>query len=150
MPTYRSSLHPDPRPDFNHPDSIDRTSMLLACRGPFDDHDVVVIDGILALHDDELRAAMHLRLYVTIELEEMLARRTSRNLAAGYGGGAEEIAAYNRECVVPQHRRYNAPTARFADVLVPNDTEATVRRDRIIAEICEAIGGLRHPLPNRD
>lgn len=150
MPTYRSSLHPDPRPDFNHPDSIDRTSMLLACRGPFDDHDVVVIDGILALHDDELRAAMHLRLYVTIELEEMLARRTSRNLAAGYGGGAEEIAAYNRECVVPQHRRYNAPTARFADVLVPNDTEATDRRDRIIAEICEAIVDLRRPLPDRD
>ncbi len=138
MPTYRSEVHGEHRPDFNHPDSVDRAAMLAVCRGPVST-DVVILDGILALHDEELLAAMHLRLYVTIDLAEMLARRTSRNLAAGYGGDAAEIAAYNRECVVPQHRRYNAPTAAVADLLIPNDAGTTDDRDRLVAEICAAI-----------
>ncbi|MCP4225553.1 MAG: hypothetical protein GY773_19630 [Actinomycetia bacterium] len=138
MPTYYSAHHGEWRPNFNHPDSVERHEMI-GCCGAAVASEVVIIDGILALYYEELRSLMHLRCYVTIELDEMLARRTQRNLAAGYGGSAEDIAWYNRECVVPQHHQFNAPTRRFADLLVPNDTHATQDRDRIIEEVCISI-----------
>ena len=145
MPTYFSAKHGEHRPNFNHPDSVELEEMIDSCRAAVagDASDVVIIDGILALHYEELRSLMHLRCYVTIDLEEMLARRTLRNLEAGYGGSAEDIASYNRECVSPQHQRYNAPTARFADVLIPNDTGTTEDRDRSIEEICVSVARLR-------
>ncbi len=147
MPTYSSLEHGEDRPDFNHPDSVDRSLMIEQCRAAVDPTrsqpaatvEVVIIEGILALYYPELRELMHLRCYVTVELEEMLDRRMKRNIAAGYGGGPAEIAAYNRECVEPQHRRYNQPTAAMADLLIPNDREATAERDRMIAEVCGSI-----------
>jgi uridine kinase len=134
MPTYDSALHCSGQPDFNHPDSFERDEMVAFCTG-LSGHDVVIIEGILVLHFAELRSLMHLKCYVTIELEEMLVRRTERNLAAGYGGSREEIHEYNTLCVTKQHRRFNAPTASHADVLIPNDNGRSEDRDRIIADI---------------
>ncbi|MGI9597575.1 MAG: uridine kinase family protein [Acidimicrobiales bacterium] len=138
MPTYHSTLHNGPRPDFNHPRSFDLTEMLTMCRSPTGDQ-VVIMEGILALHFDELRALMDLRCYVTIEIDEMLRRRTARNLAAGYGGTANEIDFYNRDCVQPQHLRFNRPSADHAEVLIPNDGPPSAERERAILEICRRV-----------
>ncbi len=138
MPTYHSSLHSDERPDFNHPDSTDSAAMVEFCRNA-EGSDVIILEGILVLHYPEARSSMHLRCYVDTDLDLMLARRTERNLAAGYGGGAEEIAHYNADCVTPQHRRFNAPTADHADVLIPNGDHETEDRDKAISEICDAV-----------
>ncbi len=141
MPTYYSSLHRDQRPDFNHPDSTDSAAMVAFCRDAAG-ADVIILEGILVLHYPDARSLMHLLCYVDTELDLMLARRTERNLRAGYGGGAGEIAHYNADCVTPQHRRFNAPTADHADVLIPNDDERIEDRDRVIAEICDAIAAV--------
>lgn len=138
MPRYHSTYHQAERPDFNHPDSFERDELIAWCRTATG-HDVLIIEGILALHFPELLSLMHLRFYVSLGMEEMLARRTDRNLAAGYGGSREEIGWYNVECVSPQHRRYNAPTAKHADLLIPNDSGRSEERDRIIAQVCETI-----------
>lgn len=138
MPTYYSALHGQPRPDFNHPDSTDGEAMVAACQG-VDGVAVVILEGILVLHYPEARALMDIRCYVDTDLDQMLARRTKRNLAAGYGGTAEEIAHYNADCVAPQHRRFNAPTAEHADVLIRNSDGQEDERDRAIAEVCKTI-----------
>ena len=142
MPTYYSSYHKAPRPDFNHPDSFLRDQMIAFCQ-KVTGHDVVIVEGILALHFAELRSLMHMRCYVTIELEEMLRRRKARNLAAGYGGTAVEIDWYNLECVTPQHLRFNAPTAQHADLLIPNGEGHAEDRDDRVMQICSAVHSLR-------
>lgn len=97
------------------------------------------MEGILALHFSPLRSLMDLTCYVSIDLDEMLRRRTARNLAAGYGGTAEEIDWYNRECVRPQHLRFNAPSAEYAERLIPNDVERAQERSQVIADICRLV-----------
>jgi uridine kinase len=119
LPTYYSDYHGAPRPDFNRPDSFRVEEMVAHCEA-VSGHDVVILEGILALYYPALRCLMDVRCYVDTPLQEMLIRRTRRNLAVGYGGPYEEIAHYNLECITPQHQRYNAPTARFATVIIPN------------------------------
>lgn len=150
MPAYFSTHHGEPRPNFNHPGAFRRHEMVRSCRqaanpaagttdGAEPAPNLIIIEGILALHFIELRPLMHLRCYVTVPVDQRLARRTERNLAAGYGGTAEEILWYNRECVVPEHQRFNAPTAAHADLLIDNADGAGPERDRAIADISDAI-----------
>lgn len=142
MPTYYSTLHGGHRPNFNHPDSFRREQMIARCRD-VQAFDVVIIEGILALYFAELRSMMHLRCYVTIPVPQMLARRKQRNLAVSYGGTEDEITWYNRECVSPNHQRFNAPTVAHADVLIPNDDGAEEARDRMVADLCHTVRRVR-------
>jgi uridine kinase len=143
LPTFYSEFMGRPYPDFNRPDSFKTGEMFAFCQ-QIGGHDVVILEGILALYYPELRRLMDIKCYVTAPLDEMLIRRTSRNLAAGYGGPYEEIAHYNLECVVPQHGRYNAPTQRFADILIPNGPGDEERRDKIVAQLCGKILEYNH------
>ncbi|MGH1493595.1 MAG: hypothetical protein ACRBK7_30055 [Acidimicrobiales bacterium] len=149
MPSYYSTPHGENRPNFNHPESFRREEMIDYCRRFVSpetvDVDVVIVEGILALYFAELRSLMHLRCYIQVPLEQMLARRLQRNLAAGYGGTEAEIEWYNRECVSPEHQRFNAPTALHGDVLISNADGDGVERDRALADTCRAIRGARAP-----
>lgn len=138
LPTYYSEFHRELRRDFNRPDSFKTEEMFAYCAG-IRGHDVVILEGILALFYPELRRLMDVKCYVTVSLDEMLIRRTKRNLAVGYGGGFEEIAHYNLECVTRQHERYNAPTIRHADLVIPNGNDDSERREKILAALCRGI-----------
>ena len=134
LPTYYSDFHQSPRPDFNRPDSFRVAEMVAACTA-VTGCDVLILEGILTLYYAELRALMDICCYVAAPLEEMLIRRTQRNLAVGYGGPYEEIAHYNLECVRPQHRRYNWPTRRFADVVIPNGLGDELLKEQAVARL---------------
>jgi len=138
LPRYRSSLHAEPRPDFNRPDSLMAGEMAAHCRAVTGG--VVLFDGHFALHYPAMRDLMDVKCYVDAPLEEMLRRRTERNLAAGYGGDRETILAYNRECVVPGYEAYILPTRGFADIVIPNGPEDAGARDALIRALCAAIG----------
>ncbi len=138
MPTYFSEFFRKPCPDFNRPDSIYADRMIAHCQ-KLNGMDVAVLEGILMLYYPEMRQLMDLSCYVSLDLDEMLIRRTKRNLAAGYGGDYEEIAHYNLECVTRQHLRYNAPTERLAQLVIPNGTEESAQREEILASLCGTI-----------
>lgn len=138
MPTYFSEYFRMPCPDFNRPDSIYADRMLAYCQ-QLSGMDVAILEGILMLYYPEMRQLMDLRCYVSLDLDEMLIRRTKRNLAAGYGGDYEEIAHYNLECVTRQHLRYNAPTERLAQLVIPNGNEEASQREEILTSLCAAI-----------
>ena len=99
----------------------------------------IIFDGHFALSYAETRALMDIKCFVAIDIEEMLERRTTRNLAAGYGGDRENILAYNRECVVPRHEQFIQPTQRHADILIPNSLSDTPERDALIGMLCRKI-----------
>ncbi|MCA9997850.1 MAG: hypothetical protein KDE56_18955, partial [Anaerolineales bacterium] len=122
----------------NRPDSFRVEAMVAHCTAVFG-YDVAILEGILALYYPALRQLMGIKCYIDTSLEEMLIRRTERNLARGYGGPFAEIAHYNLECVTPQHLRYNLPTRRFADIIIPNGLHEEGEREAGVGRLCSMI-----------
>jgi uridine kinase len=138
MPAYWSSYHGTNRPDFNRPDSLMADEMISFCRS-VSGRGVALLEGHFALYYPELRQLMDVKCFVEAGIEEMLKRRTERNLANNYGGGAEEIFHYNRECVAPAYQRHILPTRAYADIVIPNDPASGAERDAIIDALCARI-----------
>lgn len=138
LPTYYSQHHEAPQPDFNRPDSLDAEAMLAYCQN-LTATGVIILEGHLGLYYPALRELMDIKCFVECELTEMLARRTARNLAAGYGGDRENILAYNRECVVPRYEQFIQPTSHLADIVIPNSESDVANRDELIALLCMQI-----------
>jgi uridine kinase len=138
LPKYYSDYHQDWQPDFNTPDSLMVERMFAYCR-EIKHSGIVIFDGHFALYYPEMRELMDIKCYVHVDLEEILERRTVRNLAAGYGGSRENILAYNRECVAPRHEQFIQPTSVFADVLIPNNKSDIAERDALLNALCRKI-----------
>jgi uridine kinase len=145
LPRYHSDYHGDDCADYNRPDSLLVDKMVAACSVPVDAADVVILDGHLGLCYPQMRQLMDIKCHVDAPLEQMLARRTERNLAANYGGDHDNILHYNRECVVPGFTRYILPARQHADVIIPNASCATAERDAVIQALADriatAVGG---------
>ncbi len=138
LPRYWSDYHRAECPHYNHPDSLRVDEMLAFCkkRSGFE---AILLDGHFALYYPAMRRLMDIKCFVDIDLDEMLERRTQRNLAVGYGGSAENIWYYNRECVGPEYVRYLLPTRDYADIVIPNQAARQAERDAIIQALCQAI-----------
>ena len=142
LPTYPSMLRDRPWPDHNHPDSFDRERMFAHCRsagdGAVDGCDVVIFEGILALHYAELRELMDVKCYVVADADERIVRRVKRNLPRSK---VEDITDFYLESVRHQHERYNAPTQRHADLVIPGGMADQAEREALLAALCTAIRG---------
>jgi uridine kinase len=138
LPRYWSDYQQAEQPHYNRPDSLKVDEMVAFCE-QISGFDVVLLDGHFALYYPAMRGLMDVKCFVDIDLPEMLERRTRRNLVAGYGGSAENIWHYNRECVGPEYIRYLLPTRAYADIVIPNQRGMAAERDAILQTLCEAI-----------
>lgn len=138
IPKYYSHYLGKEQPNFNRPESLDFVGMIEFCRG-LSGFDLVILEGHFALYRQGMRDLMDIKCFITIDIEEMLHRRTVRNVAENYGGGKENILNYNRECVLPMYDEYILPTKAFADVLIPNSSADTCERDGILESLCQRI-----------
>jgi uridine kinase len=77
----------------------------------------VIVEGILALHEPQLRALAHLKVFVSAPAGECRRRRLARDIAER-GRTEESVMRQYRQSVVPMARRYVLPTRRHADVIV--------------------------------
>jgi uridine kinase len=138
MPRYWSDYHQCARPHYNHPDSLKVDEMLAFCE-QITGFEVVLLDGHFCLYYPAMRRLMDVKCFVDVALDEMLERRTVRNLAEGYGGSAEDIWHYNRECVGPEYIKYLMPTRQYADIVIPNQDGRAAERDALLRGLCDAI-----------
>ncbi len=135
LPRYPSELRSEPWPDYNRPETVDVDRMVAWCRD-LDGADVAILEGILALHFPEARELMDLKLYVTADADERIVRRIRRNLPRS---SIDDIADYYLESVRYQHERYNAPTERHADLVIPGGMHDGRRREAMLACICDEV-----------
>jgi len=138
MPPYFSSYLGKDQPNFNHPEAIDFQRMLTFCHA-LEGFDLQILEGHFALYSRKMRELMDIKCFITINLEEMLARRTIRNLKDHYGGNEANIRYYNMECVAPMYREHILPCQDYADILIPNSSTDTVARDLVIEVLCASI-----------
>ena len=137
LPTYYSPTSRSDNPNYNRPDSFEVERMFAFCREARGDG-VILLEGILALHYPELRELMDVMIYVECDADERIIRRLLRNRPPW---PLEKMSRYYMECVRVEHARYNAPTARFADLIIPGGTEDASVRDPMVQDFCACVRG---------
>lgn len=79
---------------------------------------VVVVEGILVLHEASLRERMTLKVFVDAPPDERFIRRLERDVHER-GRDADGVIAQYRQTVKPMHDLYVEPTKQYADLIVP-------------------------------
>jgi uridine kinase len=100
--------------------------------------DIVIFEGILALHDPRLRDMFDLSIYVDTDVDLRLLRRIQRDIECRGRTLASVIEQYER-FVKPSHDQFIEPCRKTADLVVPFN-----RRNSVAIElICDHIDLLR-------
>lgn len=78
---------------------------------------LVVIDGILVLHDPEIRECLDLKIYVETDADERILRRARRDMKER-GRKIDDIIEQYLSTVKPMHAKYVEPTKAYADIML--------------------------------
>ena len=80
---------------------------------------VIVIEGLFALFDADLRKMMSLKIFVDTAADVRFIRRLQRDIAER-GRSADSVINQYLETVRPMHKQFIEPTKRYADVILPH------------------------------
>ncbi len=80
--------------------------------------DVVVVEGILALSDKQLRDMTDVKVFVDADADERLIRVIQRDCMER-GRTPQMVIDRYRETLKPMHELYIEPSKRYADLIVP-------------------------------
>ncbi|MEX2501106.1 MAG: uridine kinase [Trueperaceae bacterium] len=89
---------------------------------------VLVVEGILVLHEPALRERMSLQVFVDAPPDERFIRRLERDVQER-GRSAESVIAQYRRTVKPMHDLFVEPTKQHADLIVPEGGSNRVALD---------------------
>lgn len=83
---------------------------------------VLIVEGILVLHDPRLRQLFDLKIYVDVPLDICLIRRLRRDMIER-GRSLDSILDQYETTVRPMYYQFIEPTKRHADIIVPRGGE---------------------------
>ncbi|MFC5849801.1 uridine kinase [Deinococcus petrolearius] len=95
---------------------------------------VVVLEGFFALYDEELRARMHLKVFVDADADVRFIRRLLRDTQER-GRTPESVIEQYLDFVRPMHLSFVEPTKRYADVIIPHGGMNEPALDMLAARI---------------
>ncbi|KAK4710549.1 hypothetical protein R3W88_005062 [Solanum pinnatisectum] len=149
--------------NFDHPDAFN-TELLLSCleelkhgRGinipnyDFKLHrsveparvvnpsDVIILDGILILHDPRIRDLMNMKIFVDSDSDVRLARRIRRDTVERNRNILNVLDQYAKH-VKPGFEDFIRPTKKYADVIIPRGADNDVAIDLIVQHIRTKLG----------
>ncbi|CAI9763170.1 unnamed protein product [Fraxinus pennsylvanica] len=149
--------------NFDHPDAFD-TELLLSCMETLShgravsipnydfkrhqkiDHsrmvnpaDVIILEGILVLHDSRVRDLMNMKIFVDTDSDVRLARRIKRDTVER-GRNIEYVLDQYAKYVKPSFEEFILPSMKHADVIIPRGADNDVAIDLIVQHICTKLG----------
>ena len=101
---------------------------------------VIVIEGLFALYDEDLRNMMSLKIFVDTASDVRFIRRMQRDITER-GRSVESVIEQYLETVRPMHKQFIEPTKRNADVILPHGANGPAV-DMITATVASVIGQL--------
>ncbi|WBS00997.1 uridine kinase [Pseudoduganella sp. SL102] len=104
---------------------------------------VIVIEGLFALYDADLRDMMSLKIFVDTAADVRFIRRMQRDIAER-GRSVDSIVGQYLETVRPMHKQFIEPTKRHADVILPHGANVPAV-DVITTKVASVIGQLKQP-----
>jgi uridine kinase len=160
----RSAMPPAERErvNFDHPDAVENELLeghLLALRAgraievpqyDFREHarrretrrvepaPVVIVEGILVLADERLRARMDLKIFVDTDADVRLMRRMRRDMEER-GRTFAQVREQYAATVRPMHIAFVEPSKRFADLIVPEGGENVPALDVIVGRLLQTL-----------
>jgi uridine kinase len=99
---------------------------------------VLVVEGILVLHEPELRELFDLRVFVDTDPDVRFIRRLQRDLAER-GRTVENVIEQYLTTVRPMHVTFVEPSKRYADVIIPHGGMNTPALDVLLARLRELV-----------
>jgi uridine kinase len=148
--------------NFDHPDALE-TELLVAhldalCRGEsiqvpvydfssyvrlsetrrVDPRPVVLVEGILAFAEPELRKRLDIKVYVDTDADLRFIRRLRRDLAERQRTVDSVIEQY-LETVRPMHLEFVEPSKRYADVIIPEGGFNPIAIDMVATRVAAMI-----------
>jgi uridine kinase len=148
--------------NFDHPDAIETELLEAQLREPragnpveipqydFREHarrretrhvapaPVVIVEGILVLADERLRAQMDLKIYVDTDADVRLMRRMRRDMEER-GRTFGQVRDQYTSTVRPMHLAFVEPSKRFADLIVPEGGENVAALDALVGRLLHTI-----------
>ncbi len=103
--------------------------------------DVIVVDGILLLVEERIRARLDIKVFVDTDADIRLVRRIRRDMAKR-GRPLEEILDQYLTTVQPMHLQFVEPSKRYADLIIPRGGENLVAIDLLTATINRRLSGV--------
>lgn len=79
---------------------------------------VIVVEGIMALHNPDLRQLYDLKVFVDTEADIRILRRVTRDIVER-GRSLESVVEQYLTTVRPMHEQFVEPSKRYADIIVP-------------------------------
>lgn len=154
------SLEQRAETNFDHPDSIDFTLLAeqlgMLKRGlpvsiptyDFSIHSrkhhetihitpkkMIIIEGILVLHPEEVLNQIDMKIFVKANLELCKERRIKRDIMER-GRTREQVLTQMEKTVMPMYQEYVAPTESLADFIFGNDsTDFTIDKANLIERV---------------
>jgi uridine kinase len=129
----RGEVVQQPSYDFTHHVRLPETT-------PIGGHPILVLEGILALDDEELRSMMDIKVYVDTDADIRLMRRIRRDVAER-GRTLESVLEQYEQVVRPMHLQFVEPSKRHADIILPeggyNRVAIDLLRTKIAAVLAE-------------
>ncbi len=99
---------------------------------------VVIVEGILVLADERLRAHMDLKIFVDTDADIRLMRRLERDIEQRGRTFAQVREQYDTT-VRPMHLAFVEPSKRFADLIIPEGGENRPALDVIVGHLAQVI-----------
>ena len=148
--------------NFDHPDSVDynlmrqhlnelmcgntvsiriydiSTHMRLKDVQTIEKHQIIILEGILALFDQEIRTMMDIKIYVETADDIRIIRRIKRDINKRKRTLSSVIEQYYTT-VRPMHIQFVETTKEYADIIIPNGGQNNVGIDILRTKIMSLI-----------
>lgn len=99
---------------------------------------VIVVEGILVLADERLRARFDVKIFVDTDADIRLMRRIRRDLEHR-GRTFAQVRKQYYESVRPMHLAFVEPSKRFADIILPEGGQNRVALDFLLSHLRASI-----------
>ncbi|EGQ1744156.1 uridine kinase [Staphylococcus pseudintermedius] len=100
----------------------------------FQPKDVIIVEGIFALENEELRNMMDVKIYVDTDADLRILRRLVRDTKER-GRTIESVIDQYLTVVRPMHNQFIEPTKKFADIIIPEGGSNKVAIDIMTTKI---------------
>jgi len=140
LPTARAPITGVTYVDHNHPETADLPRLRLDLANAVANNvcGVIIVEGLLTLWDDEIRAMLDLKLFIDCRADERIVRRLRRNLQ--WGLSFDEIANVYLDLVRYRHDEYVEPSKWRADLILNGSETPEKGMEVIMSYVSDMIG----------
>ena len=100
----------------------------------FEPKDVIILEGIFALENEDLRDLMDVKIYVDTDADLRILRRLTRDIKER-GRTMDSVIDQYLSVVRPMHIQFIEPTKKYADIIIPEGGSNKVAIDIMTTKI---------------